>query len=157
MKKMVPWLITILLAITLIVVAAFLLIRSETKPEAGEEVNHVVQGVTEPEKLSADELVEVTATIDDIKTNLSDPSYVVVMNFAFQLDNAHSKEAFEKIKDFKIKPIIIKTLADTTPEELNGAKGKDNLSSKLLNLINKSLPEGKVIQIDITNFIITTI
>lgn len=157
MKKMVPWLITILLAITLIVVAAFLLIRSETKPEAGQEVNHVVQGVTEPEKLSADELVEVTAAIDDIKTNLADPSYVVVMNFAFQLDNAHSKEAFEKIKEFKIKPIIIKTLADTTPEELNGAKGKDNLSSKLLNLINKSLPEGKVIQIDITNFIITTI
>jgi flagellar FliL protein len=79
------------------------------------------------------------------------------MDFAFQLDSTTTKEAFDKIKDFKIKPIIIKTLADTKPEELTGAKGKDNLSSKLLNLINKSLPEGKLIQIDITNFIMQPI
>ncbi|MNP67820.1 flagellar basal body-associated protein FliL [compost metagenome] len=101
--------------------------------------------------------MKVTSTLDDIKTNLSEPDYVVVIDFAFQLDNEVSKEAFDKIKDYKIKPIIIKTLADTKPEELTGALGKDNLSSKLLNLINKSLPEGKLIQIDITDFIMTTI
>lgn len=157
MKKMAPWLITILLAITLIVLAAFLLMNQMNKPDPGTEVRAAVQDVTPAESLSADEIVKVTSTIDDIKTNLSDPNYVVVMNFAFQLDKDTSKEAFDKIKDFKIKPIIIKTLADTKPEELTGARGKDNLSSKLLNLINKSLPEGKLIQIDITNFIMTTI
>ncbi|MGG6313541.1 flagellar basal body-associated FliL family protein [Paenibacillus macerans] len=157
MKKMLPWLITILLAITLIVLAAFLLVNQMNKPAPGTEVNAAVNSVAEPEHLSADEIVKVTSTIDDIKTNLSEPDYVVVMNFAFQLDNEVSKEEFDKIKDFKIKPIIIKTLADTKPEELTGALGKDNLSSKLLNLINKSLPEGKLIQIDITNFIMTTI
>ncbi|MFD1177199.1 flagellar basal body-associated FliL family protein [Paenibacillus puldeungensis] len=157
MKKMAPWLITIFLAITLIVLAAFLLMNQMNKPASGTEVNAAVQNVAPAESLSADEIVKVTSTIDDIKTNLSDPNYVVVMNFAFQLDKDTSKEAFDKIKDYKIKPIIIKTLADTKPEELTGARGKDNLSSKLLNLINKSLPEGKLIQIDITNFIMTTI
>lgn len=157
MKKMLPWLITILLSITLIVVAAVLLIRPLTQPSPGNEVRAAVQDVTVPSGLSADEIVEVTSTIDGIKTNLSDPSYVVVIDFAFQLDRKSSKEAFDKIKDFKIKPLIIKTLADTKPEELNGATGKDNLSSELMNLINKSLPEGKLVQIDITAFIITTI
>lgn len=157
MKKMLPWLITILLAITLIVLAAFLLVNQMNKPDPGTEVKAAVDSVAGPEHLTADEIVKVTSTIDEIKTNLSDPNYVVVMNFAFQLNDELSKEAFDKIKDYKIKPIIIKTLADTKPEELTGAQGKDNLSSKLLNLINKSLPEGKLIQIDITNFIMTTI
>ncbi|GAA0134155.1 hypothetical protein YSY43_09950 [Paenibacillus sp. YSY-4.3] len=157
MKKMAPWLITMLLAITLIVMAAFLLVNQMTKPTSGNEVNTAVQNVGQPAQLSADELVKVTSSMDGIKTNLSDPSYVVVMNFAFQLDRESSKESFDKIKDFKIKPIIIKTLADTKPEDLIGAKGKDNLSTKLLNLINTSLPEGKLIQIDITEFIMQAI
>ncbi|MNW30503.1 flagellar basal body-associated protein FliL [compost metagenome] len=157
MKKMAPWLITILLAITLIVMAAFLLMNQITNPGKGNQVNSTVAEVGEPNNLSADEIVKVTSTIDEIKTNLSDPNYVVVLNFAFQLDKESSKASFDKIKDFKIKPIIIKTLADTNPEDLTGAKGKDNLSSKLMNLINQSLPEGKVTQIDITNFIMTTI
>lgn len=157
MKKMVPWLITILLAITLIVLAAFLLMNQMTRPEAGAEVNASVAEVGSPPKLSAEELVKVTATMDQIKTNLSDPSYVVVINFAFQLDKETTKAAFDQIKDFKVKSIIIKTLADTKPEELTGSVGKDNLSSKLLNLINQSLPEGKVVQIDINEFIMTTI
>ncbi|WP_435921241.1 flagellar basal body-associated FliL family protein [Paenibacillus sp. DYY-L-2] len=156
MKKMAPWLITIMLAITLIVLAAFLLVNQMTGPASGGEVKAATEDVA-PKHLSADEIVKVTSTIDDIKTNLSDPNYVVVMNFAFQLDKETSKEAFDKIKDFKVKPIIIKTLADTKPEELTGAKGKDNLSSKLTNLINKTLPEGKLIQIDITYFVMTTI
>ncbi|WP_055108456.1 flagellar basal body-associated FliL family protein [Paenibacillus ihumii] len=157
MKKMAPWLITMLLAITLIVMAAFLLVNQFNRPAPGNEVNQAVQNVSRPAQLSADELVKVTSTIDGIKTNLSDPNYVVVMNFAFQLDREASKEAFDKIKDYKIKPIIIKTLADTKPEDLIGAKGKDNLSTKLLNLINTSLPEGKLIQIDITDFMMQAI
>ncbi|GGH17658.1 flagellar basal body-associated FliL family protein [Paenibacillus segetis] len=157
MKKMAPWLITILLSITLIVLAAFLLLKDYSQPSPGNELSAAVQDVKAPSGLSADEIVEVTSTIDGIKTNLSDPNYVVVMDFAFQMDRKTSKEAFDKIKDYKIKPIIIKTLADTKPEDLNGSVGKDNLSSKLLNLINKSLPEGKVVQIDITYFISTPI
>ncbi|CAH1193626.1 MULTISPECIES: flagellar basal body-associated FliL family protein [Paenibacillus] len=155
MKKMLPWLITILLAITLIVVAAFLLM-DKIFPSDTNDVNAAVQNV-EAKSLSADEIVELTTEITDIKTNLADPDYIVLINFAFQLDAVKSKEEFEKIKDIKIKPLIIKTLADTKPEELNGANGKDQLSSKLVNLINKTLTEGKLTQIEVTNFIMTSI
>jgi flagellar FliL protein len=157
MKKMAPWLITILLAITLIVMAAVLLTTHITNPDQGSEVKSAVGNVELPKYLSADDIVKVTSTINGIKTNLSDPGFVVGMDFAFQLDSPTTKEAFDKIKEYKIKPIIIKTLADTKPDELNGAKGQDNLSSKLLNQINKSLPEGKLIQIDITSFIMQQI
>ncbi|WP_449600918.1 flagellar basal body-associated FliL family protein [Paenibacillus sp. Marseille-Q9583] len=154
MKKMLPWLLTILLAITLIVIAAFLLM-DKIFPKDSNDVNAAVQSV-ETKYLTADEVVELTAEIKDIKTNLADPDYIVQIDFAFQLNSAKSKEAFEKIKEIKIKPIIIKTLADTKPEELNGANGKDQLSSKLVNLINKTLTEGKITQIEVTKYLLAS-
>ncbi|MFE4709702.1 flagellar basal body-associated FliL family protein [Paenibacillus sp. NPDC056722] len=152
MKKMLPWLITILLAITLIVVAAFLLM-DKLFPSNANDVDQAVHNV-QTKRLSADEIVALTAEIKDIKTNSADPDYIVLINLAFQLDSVKSKEAFEKIQEIKIKPIIIKTLADSKPEELNGASGKDQLTSKLVNLINKSLTEGKLTQIQVTNFVL---
>ncbi|MEC0373028.1 flagellar basal body-associated FliL family protein [Paenibacillus chibensis] len=152
MKKMLPWLITILLAITLIVVAVVLLAPSMF----GKTINtNTAAQAIEVKKLSADELVEMTSEITDIKTNLADQDYIVLMNFAFQLSDKKSKAEFDKIKEFKIKPIIIKTLADTKPDELRGSGGKDQLSAKLINLINKTLTEGKLTQIEITNYILT--
>ncbi|MBB3109399.1 flagellar FliL protein [Paenibacillus phyllosphaerae] len=161
MKKMLPWLITILLAITLIAVVAIVLFNNilgsgaETNNHAAESVKNV-----EVEKISADELVAVTSEITDIKTNLADPSFIGVFSFAFQLDNEHTKEEFEKIKEFAIKPIIISTLSDTNPEEVSGSKGADALKSKLLNAINAKLQEsseGKLVSVTITNKIVTEI
>ncbi|AOZ94228.1 flagellar basal body-associated FliL family protein [Paenibacillus crassostreae] len=155
MKKMMPWIITILLAITLIVLAAFLLMDNflgNDKDDVSAAVNSV-----ETKRLTADQIVELTSEIVDIKTNLAAPEYIVLMNFAFQLDSNTSKVEFDKIKEIKIKPIILKTLADTKPEDLQGANGKDQLSAKLINLINKTLTEGQLTQIEITNFILTTL
>ena len=152
MKKMLPWLITILLAITLIVVAAFILTDKLLGDD--DKVSQAVNSVS-TSKFTADEIVELTSEITDIKTNLSDPDYLVLMNFAFQLSDSKSKEEFDKIKEIKIKPIIIKTLADTNPDSLNGSEGKDQLSAKLINLINKTLTSGTLTQIEITNFILT--
>ncbi|KAA9006399.1 flagellar basal body protein FliL [Paenibacillus spiritus] len=156
MKKMLPWLITILLGITLIVVAAFLLYGKMFSDTTANAVDTAVKQV-ETKKLTADEIVEMTSEITEIKTNLADPDYIVLINFAFQLDSKAAKEDFEKIKELKIKPILIKTLADEKPEALNGSAGKDQLCSKLVNQINKALPEGKLTQIDITNFVMTQI
>ena len=122
-------------------------------PKSADDVSAAVQNV-QAKHLTADELVELTTEIKGIKTNLADPDYIVSINFAFQLDTAKAKEEFEKIKEIKIKPLIIKALADTKPEDLNGADGKDQLSSKLVNLINKTLTEGKLTQIEVTNFIL---
>jgi flagellar FliL protein len=99
----------------------------------------------------------MTSEITSIKTNLADQDYVASMNFAFQLNDKKSKEEFEKIKEFKIKPIIIKTLNDTKPEELKGSGGKDQLSAKLINLINKTLTQGKLNQIEITDYLVVPI
>ncbi|MEK3684512.1 flagellar basal body-associated FliL family protein [Paenibacillus sp. FSL R10-2736] len=152
MKKMMPWLITILLAITLIVVAAFLLM-DRFFPSDANDVNQAVQNV-EAKILSADEIVALTAEITDTKTNLADPDYILSVDIAFQLDSAKSKEEFEKIKAIKITPLIIKAIADARPEDLNGASGKDQFSSKLVNIINKNLTEGTITQIEFTKFIL---
>ncbi|HUC90965.1 MAG TPA: flagellar basal body-associated FliL family protein [Paenibacillus sp.] len=160
MKKMLPWLITILLAIALIAVVAVFLFNQFFDDSGKDAAAAAIESVeaVKPEKISASERVELTAEIQDIRTNLLDTDYVVVMNFAFQLDSKKTKEDFEKIKDIQIKPIIIRTLSDMTPEELKGSKGKDALTAKLLNLINPELPEkSKLTKVEITNFIITTI
>jgi Flagellar basal body-associated protein len=158
MKRLLPWLITILLAITLIVVAAFFIydrLFNDSGSESG-EIDRIVEQV-EPEKLTADERVAMTAELQDIRTNLLDTDYIVVMSFAFRLDSKKAKEEFEKIKDISIKPIVIRTLSDMTEEQLRGSQGKDELNAKLFNLINPELTHGRLTKVEITNFIITRI
>ncbi|BBH20866.1 hypothetical protein Back11_22110 [Paenibacillus baekrokdamisoli] len=160
MKKMLPWLITVLLAITLIAIVAVILYNTlmggdKPKDDAGKAAS-AAEAVT-AEKLSADDRVKVTSEITGIKTNLADPDYIAVMGLAFQLDSKSTKEDFEKVKEIQIKPIILRTLSDFKPEEINGSQGKDKLCSKLLNLINAELPDGKLINVAITDIIVTKI
>lgn len=151
MKKMMPWLITILLSITLIAIVAIILFRTMFSDPNEEAVNNEP---VEIEVLSADERVEVTSELKDFQRNLLDPEYVVRMSFAFQLDSKKAKEEFDKILEIEIKPIVNRTLADMNAEELSGSAGEDALESKLLTLINPVLPEGKLVKVEITNFII---
>ncbi|MFC4775387.1 flagellar basal body-associated FliL family protein [Paenibacillus sp. GCM10023252] len=152
MKKMLPWLVTILLAISLIAIVSVILFNSffgeKSEETAGKEETVTIK------KLSADKRVEVTSELKDYKRNLLDTDYLVVLDFAFQLDSKHTKEEFDKLMQIEVKPIINRTVADMTAEELNGSKGEDMLESKLLNLINPVLPEGKLIKVEITNFIL---
>ncbi|WP_424765785.1 flagellar basal body-associated FliL family protein [Paenibacillus sp. sgz302251] len=154
MKKMIPWLITILLAITLIAIVSIILFKSffSDPKEQSNETKTI-----EVKVLSADERVEVTSELKDFRRNLKDPDYVVMLNFAFQLDSKKTKESFDKLLEIEIRPIINRTVADMTPEELQGSQGEDALESKLLNLINPILPKGKLIKVEITNFIISQI
>ncbi|WP_308639252.1 flagellar basal body-associated FliL family protein [Paenibacillus silvisoli] len=159
MKKMLPWLITILLAITLIAVVAVILYNSLMNDEPKDAASKAASNAetVQAEKLDAEERVEVTSEIKDIKTNLADPEYIAVLGLAFQLDEKSTKEDFDKIKDIQIKPIIIRTLSDMKPEQINGSAGKDELCAKLLNLINPVLPEGKLVKIEVTDYIVTTL
>lgn len=152
MKKMMPWLITILLAITLIAIVSIILFKSffTDSKESATETETI-----EVEVLSADERVEVTSELKDFKRNLKDPEYVVVLSFAFQLDSKKTKEEFDKLLEIEVKPIINRTLADMSADELKGSQGEDALESKLLNLINPIIPKGKLVKVEITNFIIT--
>ncbi|AET60380.1 MULTISPECIES: flagellar basal body-associated FliL family protein [Paenibacillus] len=157
MKKMLPWLITILLAITLIAGAAFVLIPALSGKKSEATPNAQAAQAEQLPRLSADELVEVSSEITGIKTNLADADYIVQMNLSFQLNDAKAKESFEKIKDISIKPIVIQLLADTKPDELRTAKGRDQFSDKLTDLINKSLPEGHLGNAKITDFLLAAI
>ncbi|MDG0793552.1 flagellar basal body-associated FliL family protein [Cohnella ginsengisoli] len=156
MKKMLPWLVSLLLAITLIVIAGLYSWSTffgkkdavDTETAVQESVKHV-----EAEALSAEERSKVTSDLNDIKTNLSDTNYIVIFGFTFQLDNAKAKAEFDEIKDSVIKPIINRALWNTTPDEMQGTKGKDELVAELLNEINPVLTKGKVVKIGITNFL----
>ncbi|MFX3632923.1 MAG: flagellar basal body-associated FliL family protein [Candidatus Pristimantibacillus sp.] len=153
MKKMMPWLVTILLAITLIAIVSIILFKSFfSETEETDPANKSV----EVHELSADERLAVTSELKDFTRNLLDAEYVVRMNFAFQLDSKKTKEEFDKLLDIEVRPIINRTVADMTVEETKGSKGEDLLESKLLNLINQILPEGKkLVKVEITNFIVT--
>lgn len=160
MKKMLPWLVTTLFAIALIAIVAVILFNTlmgsdDPASDSGKAAN-AAQAV-KAEKLSADERVEVTSELTNIKTNLADPEYIAVMGFAFQLDEKSTKEDFDKIKEIQIKPIIIRTLADMKPVDVNGSKGKDQLCSSLLNQINSILTEGKLIKVEVTDSIVTSL
>ncbi|MBD2845280.1 flagellar basal body-associated FliL family protein [Paenibacillus sp. IB182496] len=155
MKKMLPWMITILLAITLIAVAAVYLFNQFFNPSPGSQTASTDSSMA-AKPLSADKRVELTAELADIQTNLADPNTIIVLGVAFQMNTAKAKEEFDKIKEIQIRPIIVRTLSDLTEEELKGSAGKDALAAQLINLINPVLPEGgKVTNVAFTNYIVT--
>lgn len=154
-NKMLQWLIMILIAITLIVLAGFVLWDyMDRKAQPADPNQQAVNSVNDVKgkKLSATEVKEQTVEMKDITTNLANSQFVKV-SFAFELENKKVKEEFEQL-DFKVKAIIIQTLADLNAEQIRGSKGYDNLTTSLLNKINPILSEGKLKQIHITNIVL---
>ncbi|MCP1183579.1 flagellar basal body-associated FliL family protein [Paenibacillus sp. 1781tsa1] len=140
MKKMMPWLATMLLAITLIVVVVFVFMQGQN----GTKDDTHTASASEAKKMTADEIVEVSSELAQIKTNLADPDRIIMVSFSFSLSDKTAKEDFEKIKSITVKPIIIQALADTKAEELSSAKGMKQFNEKLTGLINEALPEPKL-------------
>ncbi len=152
MKKMLPWLVSIVLSIILIAIVAVIAFNYMFDDKDG---NKEPKPEVKVETLSAKERVEVTSVLTEYRRNLKDQNYVVILSFAFQLDSKKTKEEFDQILDLEIKPVISRTLADTTADELAGSQGEDALETKLLNLLNPILPKGKMIKVEITDIIIT--
>lgn len=148
MKKMLPWLATSLLAITLIVVVVFVFMQGQN----GNKIDTHTAAAAE-KKMTADEIVEVSSELGEIKTNLADIDHVVVVSFSFKLSDKKAKEDFEKIKEITVKPIIIQTFADTKSDELATAKGRIQFNKKLTELINEALPEGKLASTSFSAFV----
>lgn len=107
-------------------------------------------------KMTADEIVEVSSELAQIKTNLADPDRIIMVSFSFKLSDKTAKEDFEKIKSITVKPIIIQALADTKAEELNSAKGMKQFNEKLTGLINEALPEPKLKSTSFSDIVIAT-
>ncbi|PWW39776.1 MULTISPECIES: flagellar basal body-associated FliL family protein [Paenibacillus] len=148
MKKMLPWLATSLLAITLIVVVVMVFMQG---PNGNKIDTHTAAAAEK--KMTADEIVAVSSELGEIKTNLADIDHVVVVSFSFKLSDKKAKEDFEKIKEITVKPIIIQTFADTKSDELATAKGRIQFNKKLTELINEALPEGKLASTSFSAFV----
>lgn len=148
MKKMLPWLATSLLAITLIVVVVFVFMQGQN----GNKLDTHTAAAAE-KKMTADEIVAVSSELGEIKTNLADIDHIVVVSFSFKLSDKKAKEDFEKIKEITVKPIIIQTFADTKSDELATAKGRIQFNKKLTELINEALPEGKLTSTSFSSFL----
>ncbi|PYI50441.1 flagellar basal body protein FliL [Paenibacillus flagellatus] len=150
---MLQWLIMILIAITLIALASFILWdyldkKSQPSDPSAQAANSVEN--VKPKKLTAEQIKEYTVEIKDITTNLSGKNYIKV-SFAFLLENAKAKEEFEMLTT-RVRAVILQTLADTTAEQASGSKGQDLISTTLINKINPILSKGKLVQVDITDY-----
>ncbi|WP_256761365.1 flagellar basal body-associated FliL family protein [Cohnella sp. WQ 127256] len=156
MRKLLPWLVSLLLAISLIVVVAFYFANDLFGDKKASDPVEVA-GDVKIEPISADELVKVTSELIDIRTNLADTDYVVQIGFSFQFENEKAKEEFDKIKENQVRPIINRALWVMTPDDMNGTKGKDQLTAGLINSINEVLSDGKLLKVGIKGFIMTPI
>lgn len=154
-KKMLPWVIMLLVVLTLIIAAAFLLwdkLFSDDSQDPNTDARQSVEDVS-PTILQPEQIKEFSVDINDILTNLLSGD-IVKISFTFELNNAKAKEEFTLL-DFKIKAIINQVLSDLTPEEVKGSQGMDLINSTLINKINQLLSKGKVREINITGIIIT--
>lgn len=148
--------IIILVCLTLLIGAAFVVwhfvINSDMTSPADKAANLAAN--TEARSLTADEIVSLTSVLEPVTTNLADQRHVVVVGFAFQLENKKTVDEFEKLKEIRVQPVVLKLLHSTTPQQLFEEKGFDVLTSKLMNEINQILQEGKITQIHITSFVV---
>lgn len=154
-KKMLPWVIMLLVVLTLIIAAAFLLwdkLFSDDSQDPNTDARQSVEDVSAT-ILPPEQIKEFSVDINDILTNLLSGD-IVKISFTFELNNAKAKEEFTLL-DFKIKAIINQVLSDLTPEEVKGSQGMDLINSTLINKINQLLSKGKVREINITGIIIT--
>jgi flagellar FliL protein len=145
----------ILIALALIALVVVVLFNTilETEPDPADPNAKVVEKVekVEAKKYTADELVEMTVHMNDITANLASKD-LIQLSLSFELDSTGAKEEFEKLGHIT-QDIILKTLSETEPEDLDGEKGIDALTSNLMNKINPKLKEGKLRQIYVTKMI----
>jgi flagellar FliL protein len=156
-NKIFVMVIGMLIAITLILAAAFFLwtmMGKSNANDAGLTAQASADKVKTARQPTAAEIKENTVLLKDILTNLANNSRFIKVSFAFELENKKAKAEFENLLDSKVKGTIIKTLSDMTPEQVSGSKGYDNLTAALMNTLNTYLHEGKIKEIMITDIVL---
>jgi flagellar FliL protein len=155
-KKMLPWILVIVLTVTLLAWSAFILWNhfQQSAPTDPRDASKKIDAPVEQKHIPANERAEMSFPIDDVVVNLADPQYFVNVSFTFEMDSVEAKKEIELLS-FKIKNEINTTLMDTLPDNIRGSKGVDALSATLINRTNTLLTEGKVRSIYVTKLIIT--
>ncbi len=145
----------ILIALAIIAIVVVILLNTILKPEteptdptakAREKVENVSS-----KKYTAEELQELTVVMEEITAQLSSEE-MVMLSLEFQMDSTDGKAELDLSKG-KVEDIVNQTIADMKLDDIKGSKGQDNLKSKLINKINPTLSDGKVIKILIKKII----
>jgi flagellar FliL protein len=154
-KKLLPVMIAVLIVITLILVATFFLwdviVKKDQPTDPAAAAASSVKNVT-PKPMTASQTKALTVILKDITTNLASKGKIIVVGFAFVLENKKAVTEFTDL-EIKVKSVINQTLADLTVEQVTGSEGQDALKSMLMNKINAFMKEGKVTEINIPNII----
>ncbi|KAB7708058.1 flagellar basal body-associated protein FliL [Bacillus aerolatus] len=101
---------------------------------------------------SIDEVIESSVDIPEMTTNLASDDYIRI-SFKIQTDSKKAKEEMTK-RDFQAKNIIIEQLSELKSTDLQGKKGKEQLTNQLRTQLNEIMQDGKVLDVYITSYII---
>jgi flagellar FliL protein len=146
--------VSILIAITLILVAAFVLWNFMDKSSSSTDPTVAASKVKPTKPPTAAEVQANTVIIKDILTNLSSNKNFVKLSLAFEMENAKAKTEFDHLVESTVKGTVVRILADVNPEQIQGSKGQDFLTSALLNKLNPLMQDGKIRQIWITDMVL---
>ncbi|MNI11688.1 flagellar basal body-associated protein FliL [compost metagenome] len=150
--------ISILIAITLILTAAFVLWNFMEKGSASadptSEAKTAADNVKPTKQPAASEIKANTVNIKEIVTNIGNSGRFIKLSLAFELENSKGKEEFDNLVESQVKGTIIQTLSDLTPEQAQGSKGQDFLTSALMNKLNPMLQKGKIKKIWLTEYLL---
>ncbi|RTE01785.1 flagellar basal body-associated FliL family protein [Paenibacillus whitsoniae] len=154
-NKIFVLIVSILIAITLILTAAFVLWnfmeKNNKSTDPAVQAQESVANVKPTKAPSAETIKANTSIVKDVLTNLSGSQNFIKISFAFEMENAKAKAEFDSLMDSAVKGTIVQTLGDLTLDQIGGSKGSDNLVATLMNKLNKQLHEGKIKQIWITD------
>lgn len=146
--------VSILIAITLILTAAFVLWNFMEKGAGLSDPAAAAENVKATKPPTAAQVQANTALIKEIVTNLGGSNRFIKLSLAFEMENKKGKEEFDHLLESQVKGTIIQTLSDMTPEQVNGSKGQDFLTSTLLNKLNPMFHEGKIKKIWVTDIML---
>ncbi|MBA2134051.1 flagellar basal body-associated FliL family protein [Capillibacterium thermochitinicola] len=93
---------------------------------------------------------------DEVLVNLADPlkQKYLRLNFTLVLDSERTQQEIEKRKA-QVRDLVISICRGKTSEELREKEGNSKLRTEIITAINNILPEGKVLDIFFTDFIVT--
>jgi flagellar FliL protein len=138
-KKLLSIMLVIIVSITLIGVAALVVVMK-------------FSGNEEHKEPSIEEVVEASVDIPEITTNLSSGN-IVRLSFKIETDSKKAKEELEQ-REFQIRDIIISELANMTADQLDGKDGMDKLKETVKQKANGLMQEGKVNKVYTTSYIL---
>lgn len=139
----------IIIAISLLGVISFVLWQTYLSPT----VQMASSAEKELEPLSAEEMQQYSVDTGEITTNLLTNNYMIV-RFTITADSKGAKAELEQRLP-QVNQVIIKTLANLTPEDVKGTEGVNKLEAKIMNEISALMQEGKIVQVVTTKRVLS--